>query len=121
MFKMIFREKGETYQERLKNCSRFMRVNHSIWEIVIETWKREKLRIENYYKNKKENDVPSTYDTLAKNLGYTEIRCETCKNFRGSNNWNTKHYYSYAKENDYAPIMCDYRKDTAWFKRYTKE
>src|ERR1043165_10049662 len=121
MFKMIFREKGETYQERLKNCSRFMRVNHSIWEIVIETWKREKLRIENYYKNKKENDVPSTYDTLAKNLGYTEIRCETCKNFRGSNNWNMKHYYSYAKENDYAPIMYDYRKDTAWFKRYTKE
>ena len=30
IFQIILREKGETYQERLRNCSRFRQTNKSI-------------------------------------------------------------------------------------------
>lgn len=68
--------------------------------------------------------IPTNYiprDNKAKKFGFTEVRCETCTNFRGSKRWEQMHYYSYAQVNWTYPIMCDYKKDTAWFKLYTKE
>ena len=57
---------------------------------------------------------------MAEKLGLTEVRCETCKNFRGSRNWTKKHYWS--KSNMWGDGMyCDYTKDSAYFKLYTKE
>ena len=52
---------------------------------------------------------------------YTEIRCEACGNFRGSNNWEKKHYYSYSVENWENPIQCKYSEMNAKFKAYTVE
>ena len=76
-------------------------------------WNQEKEKIKRYYENRRETNWIPTEDKLAERLGYTEIRCSICKNFQGSKNWKRKHYYSYARENYYNPIVCDYKKDTA--------
>jgi hypothetical protein len=44
--------------------------------------------------------------------------CLTCGNVSGSNTWNRKHYYSYAKENDYNPWICGYTNEPANIKDY---
>ena len=53
-------------------------------------------------------------------LGFKHVRCETCKNFRGSRTWERKHYYTMDNNAGYTMIY-DYRKDYAYFKLYTEE
>ncbi len=120
IFQTILQEKNRFLKYRLKDCSNFMLVNRNIYNSVYDCWNYKKENIKAYYEKHKENGLPGE-DKLAEKLGYIEIRCETCKNFRGSHNWEKKHYYSYAAINYDCPIQCDYDKDTAWFKRYTKQ
>jgi hypothetical protein len=39
--------------------------------------------------------------------------CLTCGHRNGSKTWNKKHYYSYARENDYQPWICGYQNEPA--------
>src|ERR1044072_6762038 len=78
-------------------------------------WKRDDDQMKAWYKYEV-NYIPGRIERF----GLTEGRCETCENFRGSQNWEKKHYYTYSEKWGRG-MMCGYEKDTAKFKLYTKE
>ena len=93
-------------------------VNKFLYQNFSGYWKRDNdAKLEHH--KRVVNYIPGGDE--AKKLGLTEVRCETCKNFRGSKNWEKKHYYLYGVENYENLNIYEYQKDTAWFKLYTKK
>lgn len=58
-----------------------------------------------------DNQATTSYQYTRTSQFITSDRriCLTCGNISGSTTWNRKHYYSYARENDYEPWICGYR------------
>ena len=78
------------------------------------------------WENENEESVGAyTYSQTSDYVAPPELRpvdriCLTCGNISGSNTWNRKHYYSYAKENDYNPWICGYTNEPANIRNYDK-
>lgn len=122
IFWMLLRESDIIYEERLRNCSRYIRVNWFIYGTIIYRWNEEKQMIIKYYEEVYSSNSIPTQQRLAEKLGFTEIRCEKCEYFRGTIKWENMHYYSHTERRwGFPPIVCGYTKETAKFRIYTIE
>ncbi len=91
-------------------------VNQFIYYNFIHYWKRDDVQRLLTHRNVVDY-IPG--GKIAEKLGLTEVICTTCRNFKGSKNWIKKHYWH--KSNMWEDGMfCDYAKDSAYFRLYTK-
>src|SRR6266496_5873452 len=92
-------------------------VNQFIYYNFINYWKRDDVQRLQTHRNVVDY-IPG--GKIAEKLELTEVMCTTCRNFRGSKNWIKKHYWR--KSNTWGDGMfCDYARDNAYFRLYTKK
>ncbi len=104
---------SDGHQDFLNMCH----VNRFIYHNFIHYWKRDDTQRLLTHKNVVDY-IPG--GKIAEKLGLTEVMCTTCRNFRGSKNWIKKHYWR--KSNTWGDGMyCDYAKDSAYFRLYTRK
>src|SRR6266496_306300 len=76
---------SEGHQDFKNMC----RVNQFICNNFLQYWMRDDAQRKTVYRGVVDYIAGRI---MAEKLGLTEVRCKTCKNFRGSRNWTKKHY-----------------------------
>src|SRR5439155_21206502 len=84
-----------------------------VHECFLMEWENKEEEVTNAYM------YSQTSDYIAPSVSTPSDRIYlTCGNVSGSNTWNRKHYYLYAKENDYNPWICGYTNEPAKIRDY---